>query len=225
MIPSIKSILIGNRQRLSGALALMLFPWCGYALDYCGSLDNPVGPYDYNDPQLRAERLPIVEQHHFYNAIETLTHPNPISDLDYTLRASPNHHRALYTIIKLDQRTKGRLGRLNRGVDWDQSVGRWPATLECYFDRAFRFRPKDPIVHMLYGIHLHNKGKLDEALERYKIVEKLSPKLPELHYNLGLLYVDRQEYDLAREHAKKAYALGYPLPGLRNKLTAANQWP
>lgn len=40
----------------------------------------------------------------------------------------------------------------------------------------------------------------------------------EIHYFLGLFYTDQKEYSTAVEHARKAYALGYPLPGLRQKL-------
>jgi hypothetical protein len=45
-----------------------------------------------------------------------------------------------------------------------------------------------------------------------------------LHYNLGLLYVDQMQYDLAREQAKQAYELGYPLNGLRARLERAGRW-
>lgn len=43
----------------------------------------------------------------------------------------------------------------------------------------------------------------------------------ELQYALGLSYLDAKQYEEAREHARKAYELGYPLPGLRDKLRTA----
>jgi tetratricopeptide (TPR) repeat protein len=46
----------------------------------------------------------------------------------------------------------------------------------------------------------------------------------EINYTLGLLYADQQRYDVARECARRAYALGYPLPGLMNRLKRAGQW-
>ena len=47
----------------------------------------------------------------------------------------------------------------------------------------------------------------------------------EIHYFAGIVYVETLNLDLARYHAEKAYALGYPLPGLRNKLIALDAWP
>ena len=34
----------------------------------------------------------------------------------------------------------------------------------------------------------------------------------------------REQYDEARVHARKAYARGFPLPALKNKLLEAGQW-
>jgi len=38
------------------------------------------------------------------------------------------------------------------------------------------------------------------------------------------LYADLKNYPLAREEARQAYKLGYPLPGLRNKLEKLGEW-
>jgi tetratricopeptide (TPR) repeat protein len=43
----------------------------------------------------------------------------------------------------------------------------------------------------------------------------------EINYFLGLVLVDLKDYAAAREYARKAYTLGYPLPGLRDKLARA----
>jgi tetratricopeptide (TPR) repeat protein len=87
-----------------------------------------------------------------------------------------------------------------------------------------QFNPRDGMVPLIYGIHLHKVRKLDEALKLYKAAEKLEPRASEVHYNLGLLYVDKKDYRQAVLHAKKAYQLGYPLPGLRNKLISLGVW-
>jgi TPR repeat protein len=44
------------------------------------------------------------------------------------------------------------------------------------------------------------------------------------HYNLGLLYFDKKNYSKAKVHAEKAYALNFPLPGLRNRLKKVGKW-
>jgi tetratricopeptide (TPR) repeat protein len=78
---------------------------------------------------------------------------------------------------------------------------------------------------MLYGIHLHKAGKLENALKQYKAGLELIPGSSELNYNLGLLYYDLKKYKLAKKYATIAYKLGYPLPGLRNMLKEAGYWP
>lgn len=101
----------------------------------------------------------------------------------------------------------------------------YPASAECYFDRAIRWRPNDPTVRLIHGLYLHLTGNLQGALAEYKLAERIQPNSADLQYNLGLLYFDTKQYALAKEHAKKAYQLGYPLPGLRKKLTSVGQWP
>jgi len=40
----------------------------------------------------------------------------------------------------------------------------------------------------------------------------------EIQYNLGLVLLELGDIEEAQIAARKAYELGYPLPGLRNKL-------
>ena len=67
----------------------------------CGPLETGgYGPYDYTNPIHFREKLPIVEGAHFDAGVESLRgHLKKNAgtldgDLDYTLRAFPNHHRA-----------------------------------------------------------------------------------------------------------------------------------
>jgi tetratricopeptide (TPR) repeat protein len=94
----------------------------------------------------------------------------------------------------------------------------------CYFDRAIRFAPDDGMVRMILGMYLFKSGNKDEALKQLKQAEKLEANNANLHYNLGLLYFDLKDYDESLAHAKKAYALGFNLPGLRSKLQSVNKW-
>lgn len=180
----------------------------------CGSLENAYGPYDYNDAEHKRDNLPVVEAFHFTPSVENLTagrSDTVIGDLDYTLRAFPNHHRALYAMARYQLEHPVMLGSRYR-------------TIDCYFDRAMRWRPQDGNVRMIYGIYLRKKGDMDGALRRYKQALVLEPDSAEVHYNLGLLYLDIDQIELARQHAEKAYALGYPLQGLRNQLFRRGAW-
>ncbi len=62
------------------------------------------------------------------------------------------------------------------------------------------------------------------ALDIEGFTRWLEGKSSEIHYFLGLTLVDLKRYEEAVEHARKAYALGYPLQGLRKKLKAAGHW-
>jgi tetratricopeptide (TPR) repeat protein len=101
----------------------------------------------------------------------------------------------------------------------------FPPTPECYFNRAFRYRPNDPTLRMLYGMYFHKIRKLDDALAEYRRAEGMDPGSSEIQYNLGLVYFDLKQYDESARHAAEAYRLGYPLPGLRKKLAAVGKWP
>jgi len=97
-------------------------------------------------------------------------------------------------------------------------------TVACYFARGVRFAPDDGAVRVLYGIYLSRNGKKSEAVEQLQAAQELVGDDPNLHYNLGLAYFDLKDYDKALLHAQKAYELGFPLPGLRDKLKKAGKW-
>lgn len=191
------------------------------AYEACGSLENGVGPYDY---RTQKKELEIVERFHFDRGVEF---PQPGSkrplggDLNYTLRASPNHHRALAAMSNLELKIHKKEGAVSRTSGPMKGA---QFTADCYFDRAIRFAPDDGMVRMIYGMYLAKSGNSKAALEQMQQAEKLEQNNANLYYNLGLLYFDMKDYDNALMHAKKAYALGFTLPGLRNKLQSVKRW-
>jgi Flp pilus assembly protein TadD len=177
------------------------------------------GPFDYTNPEHVRTKLGIVEKYHFNSDVENLRAGMTTTihgDLAYTLRVFPNHHRALNAMARL-WRLSEQQGKLPRGAPPNRAPDYW-------FRNAMKFAPHDGTVPLLYAIHLQKLENFDGALKYYKKAEKLLPNSPEVHYNLGLLYVERREFHLAKLHAKKAYDLGFPLPGLRNKLIRAGVW-
>jgi len=203
--------------------ALLIFGWIspGSAQDLgeCGTLDNPYGPFDYNNPVHRAEKLPKVEKAHFDYGVRTLDgHSRKVftwsalaGDIAYTLRVCPNHHQALYSMAEYHVRNY-------------QENQRMQYTPECWFKRAHRWTPDDGNVWLIEGIYQAKTGKLVDAEKSYRRSIDLMPDSAEAHYNIGLLYVKLKEYELAREHAVRAYDLGYPMPGLKSKLARLGEW-
>ncbi|MDJ0909456.1 MAG: hypothetical protein QNI99_09685 [Woeseiaceae bacterium] len=185
----------------------------------CGGpeITNAYGPFDYTNPTHFRERLPIVETYHFTLKVETLeageTGTHPGGDLDYTLRAFPNHHRALYAM--------GRYQLMHSNMIIAPEA-RW--TADCYFQRAVAFRPDDGVTRMIYGIYLAKADRTEQAMEQYRVALEIIPGSGELHNNVALLYIAMEDYDSARHHAAKAQDLGFPLPGARGRLERLGEW-
>lgn len=195
------------------AATVLLTSTGAHAANYCGELKNHYGPLDYRK---RGEvNLEIVENAHFTPEVEagikgTTSYLG--GDLDYTLRAIPNHPRALATLAMVALRDK----------QVKVPATKWP--VECYFNRAIRFAPDDAAVRATYGTYLLALGKTDDAVGMFATAAEMAPEDPTINYNAGLAYFKKKEYAKSLVHAKKAYALGFPLPGLKNKLAAAGKW-
>lgn len=176
-------------------------------INFCGELKNHYGPFDYRNAGPGGWSL--VEDAHFTPEVEAGLRgvTGPIGgDIDYTLRAIPNHPRALETI-----------GRISlRGKQVQLPNAHFPT--ECYFDRAIRFAPDDAVVRGVYGNYLATLGRNAEAISMFESAVALAPDNATINYNLGLVYMKTKNYDKAAVYADKAYALGFPLPGLRNQL-------
>jgi len=195
-------------------LVLMLAIASARAADDCPAYVKHDPGGDYTNPEDR-QGLAVVENFHFTQNVERLVRGASGAlgaDISYTLEHFPNHHRALAAMSRLALRDKN---RKPHGARY---------TIECFFDRALRYRPDDARVHALFGAYLLALGQTDAALEQLEHSARLEPENPTAHYNLGLLYVKKKDYDKARSSAQKAYGMGFPLPGLKNKLTAAGEW-
>lgn len=181
----------------------------------CGNpFQNAYGPFDYRTATAKTRKL--VEDYHFTPRVEALrgghTSSRPVGDLEYTLNAFPNHHRALMSMMKLALR-EGK-GRPDGAA----------ISIACRFDRAERFSPDDAMVKVINGLYLIQIGKAAEAVSKLEQARELDSNNPNVHYNLGLAYFDLREYDEALKSAHLAYAQGFPLPGLRDKLKRIGKW-
>ncbi len=198
------------------APALARDPPASEPMPGCGTFQydrEHVGPNDYRT--IHPKTLKLVEDYHFSRRVEALRKGQSSSiggDLKYTLNAIPNHPRALRSTAEYFRRSALK-ATLEMGMG-----------LECWFERAVAYRPDDPIVRVLYADELLKQGKGSDAREQLAVAEQNAGESATTHYNLGLVYLDLKDFDRSVEHAKKAYAYGAPLPGLRNKLAEAGKW-
>jgi len=183
-------------------------------IDDCGDpFQNAYGPYDYRTATPFQKQL--VEGAHFTRPVEMLQAGNAGTlggDIGYTLRAFPNHPRALLAMVRLGQRDKTK-----RPSGATYTVG-------CFLERATVFRPDDVNVWIVRGIAFTMQKQYDRAIADFNTAIKVNPQSANAHYNLGLTYFETKQYEKATEEAKLAKSLGFPLEGLKNKLTAAGQW-
>lgn len=208
-----------RKVRAVGLLFLLLAAWAlpsaGFAQTgvVCPPLERRYGPHDYLNPSSRQRFLNLVEKHHFTDRVRNM---NPrgdtgslIGDIQYTLNWFPNHHEALDLFARLAVREKN-----------PQPLGA-SAHIDCRFQWARQVNPRDEMVPMIQGLYFHRLGRSSEAIRQFEQAVDLGPNNATVRYNYGLVLVQARRFEEAREQARAAYALGFPLPGLRDQLRRA----
>lgn len=178
----------------------------------CGQLTSSYGPFDYRTDK---DKLGIVESVHLTPDVLNLVRgaTGEIGgDLNYTLRTFPNHHLALMSMVRLGEKQKQ---SIPRGARY---------SVECYLYRAVKFRPDDGMVKLIYANYLGRIGRSSEAIKYLQEIEELGEENANVYYNMGLIYLDVKDYEKALLYARRAYQLGFPLPGLRNRLEKIGKW-
>ena len=180
----------------------------------CGPLKSPQGSvYDYRQQH---PILADVEFNHFTPQVEMLgrgpTGGAAGPEIRYTLAVFPNHHRALNALVRLGQREKSTHPRyLTYSID-------------CYFERALRIAHDDNVVRLLYSQFLAAQGRKDEALKITGFARDLADDDGFTHYNVGLVYFELGEFELALRQAWRAADLKFDRPLLREQLEKAGKW-
>lgn len=199
---------------LALAAAAASSPRAQVSAQLCGPVwgTNHFGPWDYRKPQ---GNLGVVERAHFTLEVEQLIRgkTGPIgSDLNYTLRSFPNHHRALVAATRLAKRYNK---DQPNGMEW---------TLECYFERALRFASDDFVVRGLYAQWLVQQGRRAEAEAQLAIAVDFAKDAPAWQYAAGLIYLELGDHERALSLAHRALKLGWQGHELKDRLVAAGRW-
>jgi tetratricopeptide (TPR) repeat protein len=213
-----------------------------YNFDPTKSSDAPAreygqfGPFDYYDlKNTPRNALPLVERGHFGPKTQNLARIGNWcfywGDLDYTLRAFPNHPKALVAMadfLTTHETPCERPRKANpTAADLAEEIekGTWrDRTPDYYFDTAIKYRAQYAETRILYGQYLQRAGKLDDAIKQFAGAEKAEPNSADAHYYLGLAYFKRGDKEKARTQAERAYGLGQGQVELKEKLIAAGLW-
>ena len=181
----------------------------------CGPLRPPgqYGPYDFRKDR---DKISVVVDNHFQPMVEHLisgqTSMYVGGDIDFTLRAIPNHPNALMSMMLLGEKEKTTTPRGSR------------YSVECWFERAIRFRPDDNVVRMIYTNFLTKNKRKPEAMKQLDIVLTTAKDYALTYNNVGLLYFDLGEYQKALVQAHKAIQLGLNRPDLPRQLQSVGKW-
>ena len=190
-------------------LLVLILPVSAGAQTWCG---DPRGrALDYTDPRHHG-RQKSIEQVHFNDDVRSLRRGATgyvINDIEYMLNWFPNHHQALDSLTRL---------ALREGTPQPR---RSNASVECRFQWARQVNPRDAMVPLIHGLYFYRQDNHAEARQHFELAASLDSNNPEVQYNLGLVLFRLGDYTAARTHARRAYSLGYPLPGLRNLLADA----
>ena len=177
-----------------------------------GKLRGGVDSYGYLDYINPADQRKLAQANgaYFPPKIEHLQSSSSKMGIWKTLRISPNHHRALYSMM--------RYFRSDPGAHELSAL----YSMDCMFQRANYINPRDATVYMLHGMYYHWNSEWTESEAQYLQAYKLRPNDPQINYNLGLMYFDRGDFESSAKYARTAYDNGYPLQGLSKKLKKEN---
>ena len=165
-----------------------------------------------NDYYTNVDRniLSTVERHHLGIGEDELKAKHYIaaqSDFQFILNYYPNHPRVLLLMSELCETWKSP-----------------KCDLEDVFNRAVARNPNIPATFVIIGIHQVRTKQIPAAIENFKRALAIDPNSVNANYNIALAYLDSGQYELANEHAQRAYARGAPPPGLRDRLKSAGHW-
>lgn len=179
----------------------------------CGTLEWNYGPIDYRTAS--QDQKNRIERPHFPPGVETLTKQATApfgADLRYTLSSFPNHPRALMTMDRLVDKERR---DPPQGAEYK---------LECWYERALRYKPDDHVPRLLYVNFLIRHKRAEEASQHLAYVAETTKDNPFAQFNVGMLYADMKDFDKALVQAHRIIALGFERRELRERLTAAGKW-
>lgn len=195
-----------------------------YAKDDCMKMGWKRGkPFNYYAAETRQSTgtfqgglLYLVESAHFTRKVRRLQEGNTDTqpgDLLFVLGSIPNHPAALDAYARYEY-----LWETSKSFKANKDTAEPRYDAGCFFAKADMVFPGNASTSLTWGIYHFRRGEHQKALEKFLKANKLEPNSAEILYNTGLAYAEVKDLDNAKKFAAKAYALGYPLPGLKYKI-------
>lgn len=130
-----------------------------------------------------------------------------LSEAKYTFRGMPESDPWFAEVGTHVARLLIKLERFDEAIVFlNKVIGLYPGYASAYSGLATAYKGKNQLQE---GIKALEGG-----------LSRMPSESAELYYFLGLFYLEDGDRKKAEEYAKKAYGLGYPLRGLKDKLSA-----
>ncbi|WP_141096211.1 tetratricopeptide repeat protein [Lacimicrobium sp. SS2-24] len=211
------------------SVGVVFFLFCAFAEASCFDLEWKRGrPYDYYANETRVATqgsgkslLYFVEHYHFTPEVRSLIKGTTTAlpgDILFVLNSIPNHPGALDAYSRYEKRYQ-----TSPTFQTSRNFKKPQFKADCFFERADRVFPAQAETLMVWGLHEYRNERLERAKRLLERAIELKPNYIEAHYNIGLVLIGLNQPELAEKHADIAYDAGYPLPGLREKLTELKQ--
>jgi len=100
------------------------------------------------------------------------------------------------------------------------------AQAQRLLSRQIESQPQGEQAYLASALVFHRSGNYSKALVilQQGLANVVNPSA-ELYYMIGLVSVDLNKFAEAADYASKAYEMGYPLPGLKDRLIRSGHWP
>jgi tetratricopeptide (TPR) repeat protein len=134
-----------------------------------------------------------------------------VSEFNYSYgQMNRNAPMFSYVSANLGRALYGQRKKADAAKVWTEAIALQPQRREAYL----------ALAEALLGEH-----RADEALKvLLKYEDNKESDYPDAEHFLAQTYFDLKKYAEAKTHAERAYALGYPVFGLRDKLKQIGKW-
>lgn len=93
-------------------------------------------------------------------------------------------------------------------------------------EKVIAAQPEMSGPYIALALLYRSENNLQKSLDTLELaLNRVASVSAELYYTAAIAYIDADDLETAQRFATEAYKLGYPLPGLKNRLANLGYWP
>lgn len=209
--------------------------------EYCKAryLDISMGqnsPYAHrmSRAQVQAIKVRMRERtfrpvHHYCFAIGYLMRAkatSPTTDaLNYNFRLQQVLQEGNFTLARMDKTDPIAVDVAYTMATAHRMLGRFDQGVALLED-VMAAQPELPGAYVALALLYRRNEQNSKAVQILDMgLDRVTNPSAELYYTAAIAYIEKNDLETAQVYAIEAYDLGYPLPGLKRKLTKLGYWP